>query len=127
MYFKQSCNENNKVVISMVAFLGWLALMLGWMFSAWVHHSFFQNLAFLGIATLLFAGAVAIIWVGDAGIALIGTILTTLSWLSLTLYWLAFSWSQHHWLLNLTILGIFFMVCTSINLVFLFMRSPEHK
>jgi hypothetical protein len=80
--------------------LGWLILALCWVVYAWTRYSTFQNLAGLGISTLLFAAVVGAMWVTEQGRTLVLTVLTTLGWLSLALYWIGFAWSQHTLLLN---------------------------
>jgi len=80
--------------------LGWLTLALCWVVYAWTRYSAFQNLVGLGISTLLFAAVVGVMWVAEQGRTLTLTVLTTLGWLSLALYWIGFAWSQHTLLLN---------------------------
>jgi hypothetical protein len=80
--------------------LGWLTLALCWVVYAWARYSAFQNLVGLGISTLLFAAVVGVMWVAGQGWTLPLTVLTTLGWLSLALYWIGFAWSQHTLLLN---------------------------
>jgi hypothetical protein len=99
----------SRVRLTLLATLGWLVLMLGWMVYAWSRFSFFQNLVGLGIATLLFAAITGAMWVADQGFRLTATILTTLGGLSFVLYWIGFAWSRHSLLLNGAVLILSFL------------------
>ena len=99
----------SRVLVTVLATLGWLVLMLGWMVYAWSRFSFFQNLVGLGIATLLYAAIVGAMWVADQGFRLTATVLVTLGGLSFVLYWIGFAWSGHSLLLNGAILVLSFL------------------
>jgi hypothetical protein len=99
----------NRMLLTVLVTLGWLVLMPSWMIYAWSRYNFFQNLAGLGIATLLFAAITGALWVADQGFRLTATILTTLGGLSFVLYWIGFAWSRHSLLLNLAILVLSFL------------------
>jgi hypothetical protein len=100
----------SRVRLTLLATLGWLVLMLGWMVYAWSRFSFFQNLVGLAIATLLFAAITGAMWVADQGFRLPATILTTLGGLSFVLYWIGFAWSRHSLLLNGAVLVLSLLV-----------------
>jgi hypothetical protein len=90
----------NRVLATIRVTVGWLILALCWTVYAWIRYSFFQNLAGLGISTLLYAAVVGVMWVAEQGRTLALTVLTTLGWLSFALYWIGFAWRQHTLLLN---------------------------
>ena len=100
MYTETLYAPKNRVLATIRVTIGWLILALCWTIYAWTRYSWFQNLAGLGISTLLFAAGVGVMWVAEQGRTLALTVLTTLGWLSLTFYWIGFAWSQHTFLLN---------------------------
>jgi hypothetical protein len=100
MYTETLFVPRNRVLATIRITLGWLILALCWTIYAWTRYSAFQNLAGLGISTLFFAAVVGVMWVAEHGRRLVLTVLTTLGWLSLALYWMGFAWSQHTLLLN---------------------------
>jgi len=80
--------------------MGWLILALCWIVFAWSRYSLLQNLAGVGICGLLFVATVGVMWVAEQRFALTASVLTVFGWLALALYWIAFVWSRHTWLLN---------------------------
>ena len=95
-----------RVLVTTLVTMGWLILALGWIVFAWGRYSPFQNLAGVGICALLFVATVGVMWVAEQGLALTVTVATVFGWLSLALYWIAFAWSRHTWLLNGAVLVI---------------------
>jgi len=116
----------SRVLLTVLATLGWLVLMLGWMAYAWSRFSFFQNLVGLGIATLLFAAITGAMWVADQGFRLTATILTTLGGLTFVLYWIGFAWSGHSLLLNGAILVFSFLAWVG-AVVVLLLAGPSDQ
>ena len=110
MYTEKNTTINNRVFVSTLTTLGWLSGMLGWMALAWRHYSWLQNLASLGISTLVFAAIVGVLWVGDQGIRLTATIVATLGGMSFVLYWIGFAWSGHTLLQNGAVLLVSYLV-----------------
>jgi hypothetical protein len=100
MFTETRFTPRNRVLDTIWITLGWLVLALCWTVYAWTRYSFFQNLAGLGIATLLFAAVIGLMWVAEQGRTLALTVLTTLGWLSFALYWIGFAWGRHTLLLN---------------------------
>jgi len=123
MYTEKMSTINNRVLVSTLATLGWLTWLLGWMALAWHHYSLLQNLASLGISTLLFAAIVGVVWVADLGIALASTILATLGGLSFVLYWIGFAWSGHTLLQNGAVLLVSYLVWQGL-VGFLWLAGP---
>jgi hypothetical protein len=115
MFTVKICAGRNRVLVTTLTTLGWLVFTLGWMAVAWSRYSFFQNLAGLGISALLFAAIIGVVWVRD----LAATILATLGWLSLVLYWIAFVWGRHTLLQNGAVLLFSSLVWLGIVAVFL--------
>ena len=110
MYTGKNSTINNRVFVSTLTTLVWLSGMLGWMALAWRHYSWLQNLASMGISTLVFAAIVGVLWVGDQGIRLTATILATLGGMSFVLYWIGFAWSRHTLLQNGAVLLVSYVV-----------------
>ena len=116
----------SRVLVTVLATLGWLVLMLGWMVYAWSRFSFFQNLVGLGIATLLYAAVMGAMWVADQGFRLIATILATLGGLSFVLYWIGFAWRGHSLLQNFAILVLSFLAWFG-TVVVLLLAGPSDQ
>ena len=106
-----------KVQATILGTVGWSILGLCWMALAWGRLTFFHGLAGLGIATLLFAAVVGVVWVLDHGLTLAATILATLAWLSLMLYWIGFVWSRYGLLRNGATLIVLFLLWMGIMVV----------
>ena len=117
MSTKESFVVENRVLLTVLITMGWLALMLCWLVFAWGQYSFFQILTSLGVVTLLFAALSGVLWVADQGFRLAAMILTTLGWLSFALYWIGFGWSQHTLLQNGAVLLLSFLVCAGADAV----------
>jgi hypothetical protein len=100
MFSKTHFAPRNRVLDTIWITIGWLLLALCWTVYAWTRCSCFQNLAGLGIATLLYTAVVGVMWVAEQGRTLALTVLTTVGWLSYALYWIGFAWGQHTLLLN---------------------------
>ncbi len=115
-----------RVLPTVLATLGWLILMLGWMAFAWSRFSFFQTLVGLGIATLLYAAILGAMWVTDQGFRLTATVLTTLGGLSFVLYWIGFAWSGHSLLQNFAILILSFLAWLG-TVVVLLLAGPSNQ
>jgi len=109
MSSKQVRAMRGRVLLTLLATIGWWVLMFCWITLAWSHYSFFQNLISLGIATLLYAALTAVLWVVDRGLVLGLTIVATLGWLSFALYWIGFGWSGHTFLQNSAVVILSFI------------------
>jgi hypothetical protein len=118
MFTRSFCLTRSKVSVTILITLGWLFLMLCWMAFGWGHYSLLQNLASLGISTLLFGAITGVLWVKDLGFVPAATILTTLGWLSLALYWTAFVWSRYTLLQNGAVLVVSCLVWQTAVAVF---------
>ena len=94
----------HKLNVTILVMLGWLTWMLRWMALAWSGHSFLQNLASLGISTLIFTAITTVVWVGNLNCAPHATILVTLGWVSFMLYWIGFVWGRYSLLHNVAVL-----------------------
>ena len=101
----------NRVLLTVLATMGWLVLVLCWMAFAWSHYPFIQNLASLGISALLTAAIIGAMWVVDLGFMPVATILTTLGWLSFALWWIGFASSRHTVLENGVVLTLSLLAC----------------
>ena len=99
------------MLLTILATMGWLILVLCWMAFAWSRHPLPQNLASLGIFTLLFAAIVGVMWVVDLGFMPAATIAATLGWLSFALYWMGFAWGRHRLVQNCAILILSLLAC----------------
>jgi len=114
-----------RVQTTILATVGWLILGLCWIALAWGRLTFFQGLAGLGISTLLFAAVVGVVWVLDHGLILAATILATLGWLSLMLYWIGFVWSRYGLLQNGVTLIASFLLWMGIMVVLWLRRRAD--
>jgi hypothetical protein len=126
MYTNKNSTGSNKVLTSTLATLGWLSWMLGWMALAWRHYSFFQNLASLGISTLVFVAIVGVMWVGGPDTKPTATILVTLGGLIFVLYWIGFVWSRHTLLQNGAVLLVSYLVWQGL-VGFLWLAGPADE
>jgi hypothetical protein len=126
MFAVQRFTIRGKALATILAMIGWLSLALCWTVLAWSRYSFFQNLVGLGISTLLFVAVVGVMWVAEQGRTLVLTVLTTLGWLSLALYWIGFAWSRHTLLLNGAIL-IGSLLAWMTFVVLLWVAQPVRK
>ena len=106
--------------------MGWLILALCWTVYAWTRCSFFQNLAGLGISTLLYAAVVGVMWVAERSRTLTLTVLTTVGWLTFALYWVGFAWGQHTLPLNGAVLAGSLLLGLGL-LVVLWLRGPARE
>jgi hypothetical protein len=104
MFTEKSLEAGRTLNVTILATMGWIVWMLGWLAFAWSGHSFLQNLASLGISTLLFSAIVAVLWLGNPRWAPLATILMTLGWFGFMLYWMAFVWGRCTLLLNIAAL-----------------------
>jgi hypothetical protein len=116
--FSRKCfTIGRKVLATILTTLAWLILALCWTVFAWSRYSLFQNLAGLGISTLLFAAIVGVMWVVDQDLRPAVTILATLGWLSFALYWIGFAWSRYGLLQNGAALIASLLACGGIIVV----------
>lgn len=111
MSTKELLTIRSRVLLTILATMGWLILLLSWMVFAWSRYPLPQNLASLGISTLLFAAIVGAMWVVDLGFMPGATVAATLGWLSFALYWIGFAWGRHTLLQNCAILSLSFLLC----------------
>jgi hypothetical protein len=100
MSIKGVLSMRTRVTVTLLLTVGWLAAALGWIVSAWEQYGFFQYLTGLGIAALLWAASMGVLWVVEKGFVLVATVLTTFGSLSFLLYWVAFAWTEHSLLQN---------------------------
>lgn len=107
----------SRVLLAILATMGWVVWVLFWMAFAWSQYSLFQNLPSLGIAMLLYSAITGAMWVMDLGFKPAAAILTTVGWLSLALYWIGFAWSRHALLENGAILMLSLVACKGIVVV----------
>jgi hypothetical protein len=115
-----------RVRLTVLITAAWLILMLCWIALASSHYSFFQNLICLGIATLLYGAVTGVLWVVDQGFVLAATVLTTLGWLSFTLYWIGFGWSGHTFLQNSAILVLSLVAWVGVS-AWLWVGQPSNQ
>jgi len=116
--FTKTYAIKDRVLVTTLLTLGWLTWMLCWMAFAWSHYTFLQNLASLGISTLLFAAIAGVLWVGDACSVPAIVIVATLGWFSFALYWIGFAWGQYRLLQNGAVLMVSFLVWQIVLAVF---------
>ncbi len=126
MWAKELFAIRNRVLLTVLATMGWLVVLLCWMAFVWSEYSFFQNLVGLGIATLLYAAITGAMWVVDQGFKPVTMILTTVGWLSFALYWVGFAWSRHTVLQNGAILMLSLLVWGSAAVV-LWLAVPSEE
>jgi hypothetical protein len=126
MYTKTRSVAGNQVLVTIWLTLGWLILALCWTVFSWTRYSFVQTLAGLGISALLFVATVAVTWVTEQGRTLALTVLTTLGWPILALYWIGFEWRRHTLLLNGAVLIGSLLLGLGI-LVWLWLRTPARE